>query len=185
MDVLERRVQASTLASTTYPQTVRNLGVYMDSRLDMRSHISKIASICFYPLRRLRLLRHTVDRDICQRLVSAPILSRIDYRNALLAGSPVVTLAPLRRIMNAALRFVAGLGPCDHTSNAQRELHLLSIEHRVTCKLCVMVHTVVRGTAPEYVSDNVTPLSALDRRAHLHSAAHGLLSHAQKNFMGA
>jgi hypothetical protein len=61
--------------------------LYMDIRLDMRVHISKIASICFFHLRKLRHLRlHTVDRDTRQHLVSALILSRIDYCNVLFAG---------------------------------------------------------------------------------------------------
>ena len=154
--------------------TVRNHGVYVDSRLDMRMHISKISSICFFHLRRLRHLRHTVDRDTRQRLVSALILSRIDYCNVLFAGLPAVTLAPLRRVMNAAVRFVAGLGPRDHISNAQQELHWLPIEQRITYKLSVMMHAVVRGTVPGYVSDMVTPVSALDGRAHLRSAVLGL-----------
>jgi hypothetical protein len=75
-------------------------------------------------------LRHTVDHDIRQRLVSALILSWIDYYNALLAGLPAVTLAQMRRVTNAA-RFMAGLGPRDHTSNAVRQFHWLLIEHQL------------------------------------------------------
>ena len=51
------------------------------------------------------------------------------------ASVPSVALAPLRRVMNAAVRFVAGLGPRDHTTGAQRELHWLPIEQRITYKL--------------------------------------------------
>jgi len=50
------------------------------------------------------------------------------------AALPSVALAPLRRVMNAAVRFVAGFGPRDHTSDAQRELHWLPIEQRITYK---------------------------------------------------
>ena len=90
------------------------------------------------------------------------------------AGLPSVTLAPLRRVINAAVRFVAGLGPRDHISVAQRELHWLPIEQRITYKLCVVMYSVVTGTAPDYISDMVTPVSELDRRAHSRSAALGL-----------
>jgi hypothetical protein len=54
---------------------------------------------------------------------------------------------PLRRVINAAVRFVAGFGSRD-----QSKLHWLPIDQRVNYKLCVITHTVVRGTAPEYVS---------------------------------
>ena len=40
--------------------SVRNLGVYMDSALSMRTHIAKVSSACFYYLRRLRQLNYAV-----------------------------------------------------------------------------------------------------------------------------
>jgi len=73
--------------------------------------------------------------------------------------------------MNAAVRFVAGLGPRDHTSDAQRERHWLPIEQRITYKLCVLMHAVETGT--EYISDMVRPVSVLEGRAHLRSATLG------------
>ena len=36
---------------------VRDLGVYLDSELSMKNHVSKIASACFYHIRRLRQIR--------------------------------------------------------------------------------------------------------------------------------
>jgi len=64
------------------------------------------------------------------------------------------------------VRFVAGLGPRDHTSDAQRELHWLPIEQRITYKLCALMHAVLTGTALEYISDMVKPVSVLEGRAH-------------------
>ena len=80
----------------------------------------------------------------------------------------------MRRVMNAAVRFVADLGPRDPTSEAQRELHWLPIEQRITYKLCVIKHSVETDSAPEYISDMVTPVSELERRAQLRSATLGL-----------
>ena len=97
-----------------------------------------------------------VSQEVRQRLVSALILSRIDYCNVIFAGLPDVTLAPLRRVMNAA---VAGLGPRDHVTAAWRDLHWLPIEQRITYKLCIMMHAVNNGTAHTYVCDLVTLIS--------------------------
>ena len=68
--------------------SVRDFGVILDSELSMRVHISKILSICFFHLRRLRKLRPLIDTASAQCLVSAFILSRVDYCNAVLASLP-------------------------------------------------------------------------------------------------
>jgi len=74
---------------------VRDLGVFFDSELTMKSHISRITSACFYQLRRLRAVRGQLGQEVTGRPVSAFILSRLDYCNAILAGLPASTLAPL------------------------------------------------------------------------------------------
>ena len=81
---------------------VRNLGVYMDSELSMKHHVIKIASACFYHIRRLRNIRHHVSKEVLKQLVTSIVLSRLDYCNAILAGLPVSTLMPLQRAQNAA-----------------------------------------------------------------------------------
>ena len=85
--------------------SVRDLGVILDSELSMRVHISKISSTCFFHLRRLNKLRSLIDTASAQRLVPAYILSRVDYCNAVLADLPTSTLAPLQRVLNATARW--------------------------------------------------------------------------------
>jgi len=58
----------------------------------MRAHVSKVASSCFYQLRRLRQIRRLVGQEVTAQLVSAFILSRLDYCNSVLAGLPRRTL---------------------------------------------------------------------------------------------
>ena len=57
------------------------------------------------------------------------VLSRLDYCNAVLAGLPKVTIAPLQRAQNAAARLILDLAPHDHVTTALRHLHW-----RVDCK---------------------------------------------------
>jgi len=42
--------------------------------------------------------------DLAQTLACSPILSRIDYRNALLHGTPAATIHKLQRVQNNAAR---------------------------------------------------------------------------------
>ena len=54
------------------------------------------ASACFYHIRRLCHIHHLVSREVLTQLVTSLVLSRLDYCNAILAGLPASTLAPLQ-----------------------------------------------------------------------------------------
>ena len=84
-------------------------------------------------------------------LVSAFVLSRLDYCNAILAGLPKTTIALLQRAQNAAARLVARLGPRDHVSNALRDLDCSVYAHRISYKLCLLMHVVHNNQAPSYL----------------------------------
>ena len=128
----------------------------------------------FLPSRRLRQMRKFLSREHRQRLVSAVILSRIDYCNAILVRLPDVSLLPLRRVLNAAARFINELGPRDHVSQMLRELHWLPIRECIEFKLGTMMKVIVHGTAPKYMCNKITPVTDLPGHSHLRSAAHGL-----------
>ena len=113
--------------------------------LHMRDHISRTGSSCFFHLRRLRKLRGVVCCSTMQRLVSALVLSRLDYCNTVLSGLPSTTLDQLRWVLNAEIRLVAGLGPRDRVTEQMKKLHWLPIKYRTNFKLCLMIHTAVTG----------------------------------------
>ena len=147
--------------------SVRNLGVYMDSAMSMRTHISKVSSACFYHLRRVRQLSYAVSKSTMQWLVSALVLARIDYCNSVLACLPAIMLAPLKWIMNVAVRLVAELGVRDNVTPAMREL---PVTFRVQYKLCLMVHSSVNRRSPEYITDVLVPMSSLQDWTTLRSS---------------
>ena len=142
--------------------SVRDLGVLLDNELTMRPHINKIISACFYRLRRLQQLRRLLDRTMMQRLVSASVISRLDYCNSTLVGLTACTLEPLQRVLHAAVRFVAGLGRRDHVRESMKDLHWLPIAHRIKFKLCILMHEEIFG--PSYIRDPLVPVSEMQGR---------------------
>ena len=119
-------------------RVVRDLGVLLDDELSMKQDITKVASTRFYQLRRLRQLRCLLGQEVTVQLVSAFIMSRIDY----LAGLPHTTLEPLQRVQNAAARLVLSLNLRDHVKPGLKQLHWLPIEYRIQFKLCLLMHHV-------------------------------------------
>ena len=105
-------------------ETVRDLGVLLDSELTMRPHIARTASTCFCHLRRLHQLRRFADQSTTQRLISAFVIARLDYCNSVMTGLPASSLTPLNRVLSAAVRLVAGLGPRDHVTEHMKHLHM-------------------------------------------------------------
>ena len=83
-----------------------------------------------------------------QRRVSAFVISRLDYCNFTLAGLPACALKPLQRVLHAAVRLVAGLGPRDHVRESMKDLHWLPIAHRINFKLCILMHGAIFGQSP-------------------------------------
>ena len=134
--------------------SVRDVGVILDSELSMQKHIGKVSSLCFFHIHHLRKLHPMLDQSSAQRLVSAFILSRIDYCNAVLAGLLATTLAPLVRVLNAAARLVTDTNEV-HTSEMMRSLHWLPILHTEFVPNCVLMHGIVNGKSPAYLSENI------------------------------
>ena len=97
-----QKLSTTDSSTTIQPSSVvRNLGVLFDNELTFTQHVSKIVSSCFYQLRRLRQLKRHVDVNT-MKLISAFILSRLEYCNVHLSGLPMSTIRQLQRVQNAA-----------------------------------------------------------------------------------
>jgi len=131
---------------------------------------SIVTSACFYHIRRLKQICRLLGPDVATSLVSAFVLSRLDYCNSILAGLPKTTIASLQHAQNAAARLVARLGPRDHICNALRHLRDLHW-HRITYKLCLLMYLVHNNRAPSYLVDTVTATASLSYRGRLQSAS--------------
>jgi hypothetical protein len=121
---------------------VCDLGVLLDSELSLKKHISKVASVCYFHLRRLKPIRRILGRQITTSLISSFLLNLLDYCNSVLAGLPRSSIAPLQCVQHAAARLICGLGPHDHVMPALYKLHWLSVELRMIFKLCTLMHLI-------------------------------------------
>ena len=56
---------------------VRDLGVLLDNDLSLKKHVSKVASVCYFHLRRLKPIRRILGRPITTSLVNTFVLSQL------------------------------------------------------------------------------------------------------------
>ena len=69
---------------------------------------------------------------------------------------------------------LAGLRPRDRVRESMKDLHWLQIAHRITFKLCTLMHGAIFGQSPSYIRDRLVSVSEMQGRARLRSAAAGL-----------
>ena len=85
----------------TLLQPVRLLGVTLSSDLSLARHVSTVSASGFYWLRQLR---RSLDMESAATLVHAFVSSRVDYCNAVLAGSSKATTDRLQCTTSAQCR---------------------------------------------------------------------------------
>ena len=66
----------------------------------------------------IRSVRRFVSRAVLLSLVTALVLSRVDYGNAMLAGLPARQLCRLQSVLHAAARIVFSARKFDHVTHA-------------------------------------------------------------------
>ena len=164
-------------ASTVrFQSSVVDLGVVLDSNLSMRDHVSRLCRTSYYQLRQLRVIRKSLTTRACTQLVHALVNSRLDYCNSLLSGVTDQLLSQLQSVLRASARLVLQRRKFDPVSNDIREkLHWLPIRQRITYNFCLIVFRCLRGEAPAYLREMLTPLSGVQHLRPLRSAAHGNL----------
>ena len=136
--------------------TVRNLGVWFDTTLNMETHISKVCKAAFFMLYNLRHIRKYLDQESTETLVRAFIISKVDYCNGLLFGLPESQTMKLQRIQNACARLVCNSSKFCHITPLLKTLHWLPVRQRITFKILLIVFKALNGQAPSYILELLT-----------------------------
>ena len=127
----------------------RDLGIYIDSDVSMRSHIMKTVSACFFVLRQLRSIRRSEPDSVCQSLVVSLVLMRhwptFRKRQHLIRR--------LQSVMNAAARLNHSASRYQRITPLLRQLHWLKAQEQINFKLAVLVFKCLHGMAPPYLAD--------------------------------
>ena len=136
--------------------SARNLGCIISDDMSLDKHVSKVCQISYMEIRRISTIRPYLTAEATKTLMSAFVLSRLDYCNALLANCPQKLICKLQRVQNSAARLVLKARKRQHVQPLLHHLHWLPIKARIQYKMSLLCHNFFSGTSPSYFSDLLT-----------------------------
>ena len=177
-------------AQIPFKQSVKNLGFTLDCHLIMNAHVSNIARTCYFELRGLASIRRFLTSTATATLVSAFVLSRIDYCNSLLFGSTNDVTSHLQRIQNYAALVILRLPKSSSITTHLKSPHWLPVKIRSTYKIACLCYHCHSSTAPSYVTDMLhrKPSHTSNTRSSLYTMpllnrhAHSKATHGDRSF---
>ena len=123
-------------------QSVKNLHFTLDCHLTINAHVSNIGQTCYFELRHLASIRRFLTSITTATLVSAFVLSRIDYCNSLLFGSTLDVTSHLQRIQNYAARVIFCFPKSSNITTHLESLHWLTVKVKSTYRIAFCATTV-------------------------------------------
>ena len=116
--------------------------------MSVELHIKNVCRSAYSELRRISTVRHLLSADSTKTLVSAFVLTRLDYCNSLLSGCPKHLLEKLKKVSNSAARLILKAHKRDHVSPLLRTLHWLPIQASIEYKLSTLCHSFFLWYSP-------------------------------------
>ena len=152
---LSKISNASLVLDSTPPilpsDSARNLGIIFDSHMSFSKQISTLTSACFYHIRDLRRIRHTLDHKTASIIATSLVHSKLDYCNSLYVNLPSKQISKLQILQNALARTVSKIPKYDHITPTLKSLHWLKIEQRIQYKIISITYSLLQSSHPSYL----------------------------------
>jgi hypothetical protein len=143
------------IAGTQVPfsNTVKLLGVTIDSTLSFDKHVSNVVRSCNYHLHALRHIRPLITEDTAKTIGFSLVSSRLDYCNSLLCDTTEKNLKRLQIVQNDLARTILRKPRWTSATPLLKTLHMLPVKQRITFKIATTVFKVKHSGTPEYLSE--------------------------------
>ena len=136
--------------------SIKNLGVYLDSKMSFDKQVSETFKACSFHIRALRHIRASLTTEASKTVAAAIVGSRLDFCNSLLAGTSVSNLNRLQLVQNTLARVVAQKPWFCRITPVLFDLHWLPVRHRISFKIATITFKVLQfqqlaSLVPKYV----------------------------------
>ena len=143
------KISAIKLVPNANEESIKVLGIYLDDKLNFKSHIERIHSKISKSLYTLKQMRHILDGRHLKLLFCAYIKSHIDYGDVFYCLCSKSTLHPLEMIYKKAIRILSGVGYRDHTIPLFIENNILPICENSDFDILKIMYRCDRNNLPK------------------------------------
>lgn len=148
MGITGIRLSHSTIKLET---TVRSLGVWLDSKLDWKEHITHVCKKANTLLYRLNYFRKSTNFMLRKHLVETLLFPLIDNCCLVYCDISGELDLKLQRVINSGTRYVCGVRKSDHISAHRRSLGWLTTLNRRNYFAVCLLHKLFFTTNPPYL----------------------------------
>ena len=139
-------------ALVSFADSLKLLGVTLDSSLSLDRHVSDVVRSCNYHIRALRHIRKRLTPEAARIAACAIVGARLDYCNSLFYGMSNKNFDKLQSVQNSLARVVGCVPWSVDVGELRRSLHWLPIRQRVIFKVAIMTYRVRTSGSPMYLS---------------------------------
>lgn len=100
--------------SVDYVDSLKCLGIIVDSDLDFGLHIDSLSNRICFTLRRLYALRAYTPKFVRWRLANALLMSQLNYCFEIISGTSLSNIDRLRRLLRKIIRYIFIIPLRDH-----------------------------------------------------------------------
>ena len=99
-----------------FSKSLRNLGIIFDNSFSLHQNIMNTCRAVYMELRRISSIWNFLSVDATKTLMCSLMLSKLDYCNSLLSGSPQYLIQLFQKVQNTAARITLRAPRAEHTS---------------------------------------------------------------------
>ena len=146
------------LVNTIVPisTVARNIGVFFDDALSMKSHVQHVCRVAYYHLHSTGRIQNLLNRKTTEMMVHVYVIFRLDNGNGLLYRISYHLLTKLQRVQNAAAFFIIRTKRRNHITPVLIDLHWLPTKQHIEYKLLMLMFRSLHGLGASYLTNLLT-----------------------------
>ena len=157
--------------------SVKNLGVRMDSTFSWSPQIAELSRKIFCAIRSLRRWKNLLPLKTKISLAQTLLLPILDYADSCYLDLSQQLLNKLERMQNVVIRFIFGLRKFDHVTQYRTQLKWLTVKDRRQLHSLTLLYTILyHPVTPSYLKERFKFLGSNTLHSqHLRSRNNNLL----------